>query len=278
MCASAMPLLQERFRADGFALAFWNKAFCALWALPFILWQGLPADPVFYAYMAGSALLWCVSDVIYFRSVPIVGAGVITRLIPSAVIMTFILWFFIDPALLNKYLADPVRTAIIVGIITCAAISAMFIKRCAVSWQAVRLLWFVLAAATVGPIIAKLSLQHAQGFNAAVSLLFVQSLLMTIFWSVFYAIKKPVPIDVLLHKTSLQAGGAISVACGAMILFKSYGLMHAEHPAYISVLLFTDAFWVILAYKIMGKKETANVWAGLGIVASAIALVIAKTF
>jgi hypothetical protein len=103
----AIPLIQEKFKADGFSVAFWVKVVVLAITTPLVLQSSFPDDLRFYTTLAMTSLLWCISDVIYFRSVPIVGAGAVSRLLPSAVIITFVLWFFLDPALLDNYLSRP---------------------------------------------------------------------------------------------------------------------------------------------------------------------------
>ena len=118
----AIPLIQERLRANGFALAVMVKLVTCLSVAPFVLKEGFPDSPVFYACVALTSLLWCVSDVIYFRSVPLAGAGVISRLLPSAVLISFILWFAFDPSLIGKYLQKPWQSGAIAAVIASARI------------------------------------------------------------------------------------------------------------------------------------------------------------
>lgn len=272
-----MPVYQERVKADGFTLAFWNKVFCTLWATPVAIAIGLPDNPVFYAYMAGGAVLWCISDVIYFRAVPQIGAGVMTRLLPAAMVVTFLLWFVFDPALLQNYLAQPALFAGICAMILLAAFSASCLRRCHVSMQAIRLIWFILVAASIGPVITKLGLAHVDTGQGPFATLAVQSAFMVVFWMIWYGYARPVPLQTLLNRRAFQDSFVISLLSGSFVLLKTYALGQVENPAYVSVLLFTDVFWVLVIYKFLGRKEEANVLAGLGIVASAVGLVIIKS-
>jgi hypothetical protein len=54
-------------------------------------------------------------------------------------------------------------------------------------------------------------------------------------------------------------------------------LQTAEHPAYLSVILFTDALWIVLIHRVTGRRDSSNIWAGLGIVACAVALIVVKS-
>ena len=282
LCAAlvmtAVPLIQEKMKADGFALAFIIKVVSALLLLPFVLYQGLPTDPRFYFSAAVTSALWAVSDVIYFRSVPIVGAGVVSRLIPSAVIISFILWFFVDPSLLDKYIERPIQAAAIITIICCSAVFATLLKKCPVSWQGARMIWFVIFAASTGPLIEKFTLGYASKGQAPYAFTFIQALFMLAFWAVFFLIRRPIPVSTLFSPTSIKAGCMIGLCSACAVTLRFTALQTAEHPAYLSVILFTDALWIVLVHRVMGKRDTSNIWAGLGIVACAVALIVAKSF
>jgi hypothetical protein len=273
-----MPLLQEKMKADGFALAFWVKVAAVAIAGPFaILETGLPADPQFYIVVGITALLWCVSDVIYFRAIPVVGAGVVTRVLPSAVIITFVLWLFIDPALAAKYLDRPWQSTAIAAIILASTGFATWLHKCPVSWQGVRLVWFVIFAACVGPIIDKLALGYAPAKQAPLAFMFVQGSIMLALWLIYYALRRPIPARVLFSRHSIQTGAAIGIVATLVLFLKTKALLLCEHPAYLSVLLFTDALWIILIYRLLRHKDGSNIAAGLGIVVCAALLVLVKS-
>jgi hypothetical protein len=277
LLSTAIPLVQERMRADGFAVAVWVKVAAVILSSPFVLYYGLPSDPKFYGTLACTALLWCVSDVIYFRSVPLAGAGVISRVLPSAVIITFVLWFFVDDALIDRYLANPAPSLAIVAIIGLSALFAMMIRKDPVSWRGVRLVWFVIFAACVGPIIEKVSLGYAPGRAAPFAFMFFQGLFMLGFWWIYFVIRRPISARELLSSRSVRTGASIGAVATAVLYLKTAAMVHVEQPAFLSVLLFTDALWILLIYRLTGRHDPSNIWAGLGIVGCAIALILVKT-
>lgn len=128
---------------------FWRLRLLSLFT------RGFQKIPIFMGGVVATSLLWAISDVVYFRSVPVVGAGVLSRLLPSAVIISFVLWFFLDPALLQKYLGRPWQAAALCAVILISVFLTTMIRRCSVSWQAVRLIWFNVFAAAIGPAIIK---------------------------------------------------------------------------------------------------------------------------
>lgn len=277
LVSTAVPLMQEKLNANSFALAFWNKVFTATLMLPFVIIHGLPDKPVYYAALAVSASLWAIADVLYFRALPIVGAGVISRLLPSATIITFLLWFLFDPALFDKYLSDPAKSLMVTAVILGSSYFAFRLKKCEVSMQAVRLVWFVIFAASIGPIVNKILIGAVPTSQGVFAFVFIQALIMITFWSVFYTIKKPVARNVLISKQSIKTGLVVGVLSGSGVALKTFALLNVEHPAYLSVVLFMDAVLILAYHRFTGRKDKSDIASGLGIVACAVALVILKS-
>lgn len=274
---TAIPLIQEKMRADGFAIAVIVKLVSACVILPFVLTQGFPDDLRFYGCVALTSVLWAISDVIYFRAVPVAGAGVVSRLLPSAVLISFILWFFFDPSLLDQYMDHPAQSALIAAIILLASYFATQIKKCPVSWQGVRLVWFVIFAACVGPLIEKLTLGYAPSKQAPYAFVFIQSLFMLGFWALYFLIKRPISLQTLISPLSLKTGAMIGLCSAVAVTLRFHALQMTEHPAYLSVILFTDALWILLFHRASGRNDGSNITAGMGIVFCAVALIMVKS-
>ena len=277
LLSTAIPLIQERMKAPGFAVAFWVKVAAVLISFPFVLNFGFPSDPKFYIVTAVTAVLWCISDVVYFSAVPKVGAGVVSRLIPSAVLISFLLWFFVDTSLFAKYLDHPAHAVGIGFVMLLATYFATQIRHDPISWQGVRLVWFVIFAACVGPIIDKLSLGYAPGKQAPFAFMFIQGSMMLVFWYIYFLIRKPLSASVLFSKHSLITGASIGVVATAVMYLKTVALITVDQPAFLSVLLFTDALWILLIYRLIGRRDDSNIWAGLGIVGCAAALILVRS-
>jgi hypothetical protein len=275
--ATAVPLLQERFKADGFALAFWTKVFVVLLMAPFVIHHGLPTGWTFYFWMAATGVLYCISDVIYFRAIPIVGSGVMTRLLPASVMITFVLWLAIDPSLVKQYFANPFQGAAIIVILLCFVFFASSLKKCPVSWDAIKRVWYVIFAACIGPAMNKLGLGAAPQGQAVYAFIFVQGLFMVSFWGLYFLFRKPIAPKVMLARHSVQTGLILGVVLAVVLFCKNTSLLLADNPAYITVIHFTDALWVQVIYRLTGRQDKSNIWAGLGIVACAMLLVLVKS-
>ncbi|MDY0029571.1 MAG: hypothetical protein RBR86_06480 [Pseudobdellovibrionaceae bacterium] len=284
---TAIPLIQEKFKGNGFAVAVWVKIAVVVISLPIVLYMGMPTDKGFYILTATSAIIWCINDIIYFRTIPIVGAGVVSRILPASVILAFVVWFFFDPALLEKYMDNPKQGIMISGIVLLSVVFAIMMKSCPITLKGIKLIWFVVLAAAIGPLIDKLALniavsgsagENATNANQApFAFMFAQGLIMLILWTSFSLIRKPITKQIFLAKESVKAGLSIGVVATIKLALKFQALVYCEHPALLSVILFTDALWIILYYRLTGREDHSKIWAGLGLVGCAAALILVKS-
>lgn len=272
----AIPMLQEKRKVDGYALALWNKIIVATATLPFVAWFGLPSDPAFYGATFATAILWAIADVCFFRAVPIVGAAVVTRLIPSAIIVTFFVWFLFDPALLAKYLAHPVKSTGIALVVMTAAYFAFRLKRCEISLKAIKMIWFVIFASAAGSIIVKLLLDKVPTPQGVFAFVFVQALMMVLLWVIYMVVRKPMTRETFFNRATVKTGALVGSFSATGVCLKGFGLIYVEHPAYLSVILLLDSIIISLVNRVRGKEDKSDLAAGFGIVACALALVILK--
>ena len=278
LMSALILILPERLKADGFALAFWNKAAAFLFMIPFVLWQGLPQQWEFYALVAAQAMLWVVSDVIFFRAIPKVGAGVVSRLLPGTVIVTFVLWFVFEPSQLESYMQTPVRSALVCLALAGSVYFAMRLKKDPVSWEAVRIIWFVLFAAIIGPLLYKLVTRYVTLEQGPFAFVLFEAFIMVTVWTVFFAVRKPIPATVLFSKESLRAGAMVGAAMSLLSLSKFAAMHTVDNPGLVPAVKYLDAIIVMAYYRMIGKVERADVVAGLGIVGCAAAIIILKSF
>jgi hypothetical protein len=275
LSATAM-LIQERFKINGIAIALWNKIVCVIAMVPFIIHYGLPHEIRFYVLMALSALIYAISDVIYFSGISAAGAGTISRLMPISVIFSFLLWFAVDPPSFLPYLQKPIITALIFFVLCLWAYSASHLKKCAVSMKALQKIWFVIFANIIGQPIIKGGLDSTDIIHGIYGYPFVEGLMMLSISTIYLYARKPVTISVLFSRPVWRgsilfgAVNAIGMVAGAL------GFDHVDNPAYITALELLNSFLILLVYTATGRKNDGNVIAGIGMVACAAVLIILK--
>ncbi|HCK32992.1 MAG TPA: hypothetical protein DHW10_05550 [Rhodospirillaceae bacterium] len=275
--AATMMLVQEKQKAEGFALAAWNKmTICLLLIIP-ALYIGFPHNPEFYLYTAATAIIYAISDVIFFNLVSRSGAGVVSRILPLNVIFIFVAWLPFDPDLVSHYLSNPWQTTGIVMALTGAAFSAAVLKKCEFSWDAIKYGWFIIVAGVAGSVLLKKAMVGIDPMQAAISFVPIQAAMMVACWAIYYTVRRPIPAKTLFSKESIKAGGIIGCITTIMVTANVYGIAVAENPAYMSALFHLSSVFVILYYRLIKHKEVANVKAGMGVVFCAVALILLKS-
>ncbi len=274
--SAGMMLLQERFRVNGYAVAFWNKAACLLIAFPFMIAHGLPGSPVFYILLGATAVLYAISDVVFFSSIPKSSAGAVSRLVPVASVIGFLLWFAIQPSLFAKYAAAPLISGLIFATLCLFAFFAFRLKKCTVTMATLRDVWFVIFAATAGPLLTKLLTFHADMEQARYAYVFFQALMMMVLLLVYLAVRNPVPFETFFARATWQRGLLIGLFGAGGVLLKFTSFYYIDNPAYIPAIIALDSVIILFVYKLLGKKSDGDVASGLGIVACAAALIVLK--
>ena len=276
--SAVMMLTQERLQVNGFAMAFWNKVATLCFMLPVMLYFGLPQNPVFYMLVAGQAMLWVVSDVVFFSAIPKVGAGVVSRILPISVILTFFLWFLFDLDLVGAYLSTPVRSGVVVLCLFVSVYFAMRLKNCPISWKALRLIWFVLFAAVVGPIGFKLVAQSTGLKEGVFAFVFCEAFVMVTCWLLWQWLRRPVENTILFSKEAAKGGFMIGAVSSLMVASNFAAIAYVDNPGIIPAIKFMDTFLIMAFYKATGRKEDADVVAGMGIVICAAVIILAKSY
>ncbi|MDE2029592.1 MAG: hypothetical protein KGI97_03405 [Alphaproteobacteria bacterium] len=275
--SAAQMLTQEKLKAAPFPMAFWCKVVCAVVMAPFVVLHGLPSNPFYYALLAAQSLLWVVSDVIFYRGINASGAAVIARVIPIATIVSFFLWFAVDPHLALAYIATPVRSAVIVAVLCLLALFAWRLKDCKVTTQALRTVWFVLFASIVGSVSTKYITMQADIGQGVYAYVFVEAVIMIAMWLAYYAVKRPVPPRAMFGGAAIKAGFGVGLPAAFAIAATVYAVYNVDNPAYVSAVRYLDSVLILLAYRAMGRPATGRIWAGLGVVACAAALIVLKS-
>lgn len=271
-------LVQERVELDGFSMAFWNKAACAFFTFPMVLIMGMPENPWFYGLLVVQSLLWAISDVIFFNAIPKVGAGPISRILPASVILTFCLWFVIDPSVFHEYLDQPIRSALVFLVLCVSVYFAMNLRRCSISLQTVRLVWFVIFASVVGPLLTKLVVQHASFVKAPFAYVFFQALMMMAMWLIYYTWRRPVALQSFLSIKSIKAGFAVGAFSCMAVSAHAAAIFVVDNPGLIPAITVLDSVVILLYYRLIKHKEKSDVISGIGIALCAAAIIILKSF
>lgn len=278
-------LVNEIFRVRSLHLLFWMRLIAFAACLPFLSVFPLPTDPAFYLLMLASAAIFASSDVAAIGMSGKNGAGSVSRIEPLTVGTTFILWCAISPQTLGDYAASPLRALGIAGSLAGCLYFALRLRHCEISRETLRVMTPFILSAAVGITIGKTAMNHVPPPAGVYFYALLQCGLSVLFYGAAMkipALARRIPdfgsTSDLVNRKTLLAG-----ACGAAIWLvhapsKYAAISMVENPAYVTVIGLTAPLWVLLAHKIMGKKERGDVISGLGIVACAALLVIFSRF
>lgn len=269
-------LLQEKYKVDGFAAAYWNKIICVAVMAPPVIYYGLPPNAPFYIMMAASASMWAISDVVFFRGISTSGAGTVSRILPASVIFSFLLWFAVEPSAFGNYLKAPYIAALIFIVLCSWVYFATHLRKCPVSMKAARAMWFVIFASIIGPLLAKKITNAVDIEQGLYAYTFVQSLMMIIIWTFFLFIRKPITSKILFSRHSCRYGAVLGCISAVSAIVGVLALYSVDNPAYLSAVGYLNSIIILLAYALTGRKNDGNVVAGIGMVICAAALIILK--
>ena len=274
---AGMALISEFQKQPTIPRLFWLRLFSLIGVLPFSFFIQWPSDPAFYIYMMAISVLICGSDALYYDAAKNSGAGATTRIEPLSVLMTFVVWTLMTPVQMDHYIGHPL---IGLGISACfagAGYCALRLRHCAVSFPVMKKLAPVIVTMTFVSILGKKAMD-AGGLpqDAAVAYLVVQVSFIVVFYGVS-SVVAPARTGSLKPNRPLLLSALMMAICSVVhIASKNIAYTHVPNPAYVTIIGLTAPLMVVAAYRVIGKREEADIRAGLGIVVSA-ALLIALT-
>lgn len=272
---AGVVLASDLIKLPTVARLFWVRLITFLAAIGFAFSIQWPQDIVFYQCMLGLSVLIGISDIMYYGAARDLGAGVVTRTEPLSVLLTFIAWTALTPSLLNTYMSDPLHA---VGIIACFAVAtycALHMRHCAVGFAALKRLAPVVVMMVGVTILAKIGMDRGgDPQDAIIAYLVVQSALMVLFYGVMAVVKPSYTGSIKPTRALLKGAGIMAVFSIGHIATKNVAFMMVPNPAYVTIIILAAPLFVTLFDKLIGREDDADIKAGLGIVASAVVLII----
>jgi hypothetical protein len=268
--------VHQRLGGTNSASAVWMKLTILPIAGFMMLQHGLPTHPMFYVLTGAAAIIWCINDLIYFEAVKNHGAALLARLSPLAVIMGFVAWFAIHPALLDKYMADMPRFLGITAALLFCAGCAMSLQRCAFSWAALKAIWFNIVGGMVGILLVKSAVDYAPADRGPFGYLGIEAAIMLAFYGVYFAWRRPDAFRDVFSIAGLRTGAVVSLFLVAANICRLYAFNYVDNPAYVTAVSMMDVVWLMIITRLTGVPDHSNKWAGLGIVAAALAIAFLK--
>jgi|GEM_PF-2324110 len=269
---ASVRLINQYHQLPGIRLVFASKIIKTLCVLPLLLFIEWPQNPWFYLLLCASAPLAVYQDKSILDFTARYGAGTVTRIEPLSVPVVFVLWMVLHPALLVAYAQTPLWFAAICGCIVFAVICALQMRKSDMSAGALRAMIPLLLCISALNMVSKSAVDLAPDSNGIMAYVLIQSALMVAISGFFNRDLVRQPMSLLSDKAILKVGFILSMLTICIMVLRLTGFMFAANPAYVTAVMLTSPFWVILYYKIVKHEEKGDIRAGAGIVLSAIVL------
>ena len=248
---------------------------------PVLFFYDAPTDWEFYAILGLISTMAIYGDFRIYEINRTYGAGLKNRISPLVVFLTFILSFMVEYDQIHLYLEKPLITiGILLSLFLCL-LCGFNLKDCSVSKKAYAYAIPTIVIYSVCNLLAKEALTYADNPNGSLyyaalqgwyiggmALLFVNNKP-----SQDHEVAKTVK-DYLSSKQGIIFGSVLGVIIAAAMVTRNVSYFMVDNVSYPVAIQLLVPFWVSLFYLCIGHKEETSILPGLGIVVSAIALVL----
>lgn len=271
-------LVNQQYKVDPTAIMLWRCGGVCLAFFPAVFFVSWPPVTAFYVAAALTAVVISFGDRAVFRLSATYGAGVTSRLMPLSILATFVAWLALDGGQRQALLHAPwVAAGIVMAVLGCM-LCALLMRRDPVSAGALRAIapWLlVFAIVDIGNKTAMTIGVHSVGpFSAVVLYAFLISGIAGLIVVVQTLILRPDFAWAEVRRGRVvKAGALLAVAACVLLSNRPASMGLAPNAAYVTALMLCGSVWIILFNRLRAVPDRSNLWAGLGVVASALALV-----
>ncbi len=278
---SCFFLINQYFKVSGKSIVFWSRLFCFLALLPFFL-NGmftLPDSSLFYLLCFSVGLLATYGDIKFLNLSVKYGGGLVSRLSPVLVLISFSIWVVIDPNSILKYQDQPIIIlSIFIALMGCLFFS-LKLNKCNITKSAfLSLLPALIALAITGPLN-----KHAMDISDLNSGVFSYILLQSIFMvfvllvSDMVSSKKEIFNVKIFDFNNLKIGFLMMIILAGIGISKNYSMSFTDNPGYVNAVMLLSPIWISIFYKAIKHKEESDVKSAMGIVFSVMILILATS-
>lgn len=274
--AAGLKLTNEYFKVNGHALVFWRGLLPAICMIPVAIIAPWPTDPLFYLATIATVPVVTFTDSLHFESHRKFGAGVSSRLAPLGIITVFIIWIIANPEQIYSYINNALYGSGIILSLLLIMFFASRLRHCEISKSAFIFLLPVILFSGIATMLNKVAMDNSDLHQGVWFYILIQGFGISILAIIRDKIKKR-SLDSLFNKNLIKPGLVICFIAIVGITLKGYSLRAVDNPAYFTAVSMLAPFWIIIVYKIVGRKEQGvDVTSGLFLVLSVIALVLFK--
>ncbi len=272
--SAAMLLVNQYLKQPGHILVFWMRVVIVLVMTPFMTQVALPTDPVFYGIVLLTVFFGTGADIRSFNVSAQYGGGVVSRVQPLIVWVSFFLWFFFDPEIFWRYLAHPFNTAgIVLALLGCVWFASR-LNKCRISRDALIQMLPALFGYALTTVLNKYAMNHGPLTGVVFGYMYIQSVFAVVIIGGYAAWREKGDSVSVFWRTKIMILTAFLAAAAWIghMIFKNYAMVFVPNPSYQAAINLTTPVFIALFYLAVRHKEEADVKSGMGVVACAILL------
>ncbi len=257
-----------RFRLPGRQMVLWRGLVPMLILLPLLLLLPPPTNWHFYAAVILNAMIVRFTDARFFDAAARFGGAVPMRLAPLSLLFTFLGWLLYDHSQMRGFIEQPQWLAAMLVSLLIMVMALMRMARCEVSRAALVFMAPAIFAAVAIDLLNKYAM--AQAGHVVAGALYYGAIMS----GIIFVMALPAGLNKTMLQAQWRAGLGIGALTVGLTFCKNLAMYYTPNPAYVAAIGMSAPLWLMGWHKLKGRKDDADVVAGLLFVVGAITLVL----
>ena len=235
----------------------------ALMATPFALIYHYIFPWQFYALVIFQGITISYMDYKYFQAFHKFGAENVNSVKPLTVMITFILWLIIEPSMLGRYMANPLRSLIIISSLLVIIYAVMNYRHQKIGRESLKFIVPLLFLSSIIDTSNKVIMEYAEGHLLALTfhrVAFTGWIIGVI--NLFFNRQKNIKMKELIDFKNICRGSFILILVLSMVSV-NFAMHYSPNPAYTSAIMYLAVIWIMLINKFVpysdNKKQYQNI-------------------
>ena len=266
----------QYFKLEGQYLVLSSRVFTLLAFIPILFFIPAPDSLHFYIPVLVTGILVGFADTNMMNLTVQFGGGVVSRILPLVIFITFVFWLVIRPSQIFEYSETPVKSVFILMSLAGCVFFASNMRHCDISFEALKKMLPTLACFALNMVLAKYAFEHSEFHSGVYYYILIQTATVVPIMCVLGTTTKKKFLKIepakFLSRKILGPGLLVSLFWILSMICKNYANTLTPNPAYVIALAMTVPVWVLIAYRLTGHEDKADAKAGIGLMACAILL------
>lgn len=262
-------LTSQFFKEGGQYLVLMSRIFTLFAFIPILFFIPWPTDYRFYGAVIITGILVGYADTNMMNLTAKYGGGVVSRVLPLVILMTFVFWLMIKPSQIFDYLERPLQSLLTLLTLSGCVFFSSNMRHCAVSFDALKKMIPTLICFALNMALAKYAFGYSSFHSGVYYYILVQTAtVIPIMILLGTTSKKPflkIDIKKLSQRNILASGLLVSIFWILSMISKNYANTLTPNPSYVAALTMTVPVWMIVIYRIIDHKDQTDAKSGIGL-------------